>query len=257
VISRGDDGAAGDGRTGDRPGPCLLYGYGSYEASLDPEFWPELRPLLDRGFRVAIAHVRGGGELGRRWWLQGRLLAKRNTFTDFVACGRHLVKEGLTTPQQLVARGISAGGLLMGAAAHLAPELFAAVIAEVPFVDVVNTLLDDTLPLTVTEWDEWGDPRNPEHYAYLAGYSPYENLPGAHRPALLVTASRHDPRVSVHEPAKWVAKMRAQDEPGDAPLLLRTAMGAAAHTGPAGRYDAWRHEAFLHAFVLDAVGLAG
>ena len=143
----------------------------------------------------------------------------------------------------------------MGAAAKLAPELFAGIVAEVPFVDVVGSMLDDTLPLTVGEWDEWGDPRNPEHYAYLRSYSPYENLPGARRPAMLVTASRNDPRVSVHEPAKWVAKMRL--DPGDAPLLLRTALGPAAHTGPAGRYDAWRHEAFLHAFVLDALGLAG
>jgi oligopeptidase B len=251
-IIRGADRAAGEGE----PGPCLIYGYGSYEASLDPEFWPELRPLLDRGFVVAIAHIRGGGELGREWWLQGRLLSKTNTFSDFVDCARHLVAEGVTAPSLLVARGISAGGLLMGAVIHLAPELFAGVVAEVPFVDVVNTMLDETLPLTVTEWDEWGDPREPEHYAYLASYSPYENLPGPGRPALLVTASRHDPRVSVHEPAKWVAKMRAQADGPEAPLLLRTALGAAAHTGPAGRYDGWRHEAFLHAFVLDAVGAA-
>jgi oligopeptidase B len=139
----------------------------------------------------------------------------------------------------------------MGASAFLAPELFRAIVAEVPFVDVVTTMLDDTLPLTVGEWDEWGDPRDVEHYEYLRSYSPYENLPGPQRPALLVTASRHDPRVSVHEPAKWVAKMRADGNQGDQPLLLQTAMGAAAHTGPAGRYDAWRHEASLHAFVLD------
>jgi oligopeptidase B len=240
---------------GDRPGPCLLYGYGAYEASLDPEFWPELLPLLDRGVTVAIAHVRGGGELGRTWWLQGRLLTKRNTFTDFVACARMLVRTGWTTPGQLVARGMSAGGLLVGAAVHLAPEAFAGVVAEVPFVDVVGTMLDDTLPLTVGEWEEWGDPREAEQYHYLRGYAPYDNLPGPDRPALLVTASRHDPRVSVHEPAKWVARMRADDaEAPDgrrpAELLLRTAMGGGAHTGPAGRYDAWRHEASLLAFVL-------
>jgi oligopeptidase B len=241
--------------------PCLLYGYGAYESSLDPEFWPDVLPLVDRGMTFAVAHVRGGGELGRAWWQQGRLLRKRTTFTDFVAAARHLVGSGVTTAEGLVARGLSAGGLLMGVVAHLAPADFAAVVAEVPFVDVVATMLDDTLPLTVAEWEEWGDPRRPEDYAYLSGYSPYDNLPGPERAALLVTASRHDPRVSVHEPAKWVARIRSAElsEPArrGGPLLLRTAMGGAAHTGPAGRYDAWRHEAFLHAFVLDQVGLAG
>ena len=245
------------------PWPCLLYGYGAYESSLDPEFWPEMLPLIDRGVTLAVAHVRGGGELGRNWWQQGRLLRKRTTFTDFISCARHLVDSGLTAPGILAARGISAGGLLMGAVVHLAPEQFAAVVAEVPFVDVVTTMLDDSLPLTVAEWDEWGDPRNPEHFACLAGYSPFENTPGPRRPALLVTASRHDPRVLVHEPAKWVARMRAEDaEAGDPStqrgesLLLLTALGEGAHTGPAGRYDAWRHEAFLHAFVLDRIHCA-
>jgi oligopeptidase B len=255
LVRRADSGASAEGA------PCLLYGYGAYETSLDPEFWPDVLPLVDRGMTFAVAHVRGGGELGRQWWQQGRLLQKRTTFTDFLAVARHLVDSGVTTADRLVARGLSAGGLLMGAVAHLAPEQFAAVVAEVPFVDVVATMLDDTLPLTVAEWEEWGDPRRPEDYAYLAGYSPYDNLPGPDRSALLVTASRHDPRVSVHEPAKWVARMRAAEtaEPArrGGPLLLRTALGGAAHTGPAGRYDAWRHEAFLHAFVLDQVGLAG
>ena len=244
---------------GDAPRPCLLYGYGAYESSLDPELWSEIWPLLDRGFLFAIAHVRGGGELGRDWWQQGRLLRKRTTFTDFVACARHLVETGQTTPDLLAARGLSAGGLLMGAVAHLAPDAFAAIVAQVPFVDVVTTMLDDTLPLTVAEWEEWGDPRIAEHYAYLASYSPYDNLPGPSRPALLVTASRHDPRVSVHEPAKWVAKIRAAEHTApaenDVPLLLRTAMGASSHTGPAGRYDAWAYEAFLHAVTLDRLGL--
>jgi oligopeptidase B len=244
VISRG---AAPDG--GARP--CLLYGYGAYESCLDPVFWYQMRPLLDRGFVFAVAHIRGGGERGRGWWQQGRLLNKRTTFTDFVACARHLIDTGVTSAELLAARGISAGGLLMGATSFLAPELFRAIVAEVPFVDVVSTMLDDTLPLTVAEWDEWGDPREPAAYAYLRGYSPYDNLPGPQRPALLVTASLHDPRVSVHEPAKWVAKIRADDDQGDRELLLQTATGPAAHTGPAGRYDAWRHEAVLHAFVLD------
>jgi oligopeptidase B len=255
LVRRADSGASAEGA------PCLLYGYGAYETSLDPEFWPDVLPLVDRGMTFAVAHVRGGGELGRQWWQQGRLLQKRTTFTDFLAVARHLVDSGVTTADRLVARGLSAGGLLRGAVAHLAPEQFAAVVAEVRFVDVVATMLDDTLPLTVAEWEEWGDPRRPEDYAYLAGYSPYDNLPGPDRSALLVTASRHDPRVSVHEPAKWVARMRAAEtaEPArrGGPLLLRTALGGAAHTGPAGRYDAWRHEAFLHAFVLDQVGLAG
>jgi len=241
-------------------GPCLLYGYGAYEAGLDPEFWPDMLPLLDRGVTFAVAHVRGGGEMGRSWWQQGRLQRKRTTFTDFVACAEHLVATGVTTPAGLAARGGSAGGLLMGAVAHLAPDLFAAVVAEVPFVDVVTTMLDHSLPLTVAELEEWGDPRVAADYEYLASYSPYDNPPGPRRPALLVTASRHDPRVSVHEPAKWVARMRALEleRPAErgGPLLLRTAMGGGAHTGPTGRYDAWHHEAFLHAFVLDQVGRA-
>lgn len=247
LVTRRDADAAG-------PRPCLLYGYGAYEASLDPELWHEMLPLLDRGFVLAVAHVRGGGEGGRTWWLQGRLTAKATTFTDFAACARHLVESGATSPGRLAARGGSAGGLLVAATMSLAPELFGAVVAEVPFVDVVNTMLDDTLPLTVAERDEWGDPRDPTDHAYLRSYSPYDNLPGPARPALLVTASRHDPRVSVHEPAKWVARLRADGDQGDRPLLLQTALGAAAHTGPAGRYDAWRHEAVLHAFVVDTVG---
>jgi oligopeptidase B len=252
----------GEGKGGQHePGPCLLYGYGAYESSLDPEFWPDMLPLLDRGVTLAVAHIRGGGELGRHWWNQGRLLTKPNTFTDFVSCAEHLVRTGVTSPGALAARGRSAGGLLVGAVAHLAPEVFAAIVAEVPFVDAVNTMLDDSLPLTVAEWEEWGDPRKPDEYACLASYSPYENTPGPRRRSLLVTASRNDPRVSVHEPAKWVARIR-EEEAGlppasSAPLFLRTALGGAAHTGPAGRYDAWRHEAFLHAFVLDAVGAAG
>jgi oligopeptidase B len=248
TMPAGSFGLAGTG-----PRPCLLYGYGSYESCQDPEFWYQMRPLLDRGFVLAVAHIRGGGERGRTWWLQGRLLTKRNTFTDFIACAQHLLDSGVTSPDLLVARGMSAGGLLMGATSFLAPELFRAIVAEVPFVDVINSMLDDTLPLTVGEWDEWGDPREADHYAYMKGYSPYENLPGPQRPAMLVTASRHDPRVSVHEPAKWVAKMRADKDQGDAELLLQTAMGGAAHSGPAGRYDAWRHEAQLHAFAIDAV----
>ena len=197
----------------------------------------------------AIAHVRGGGEMGRRWYLDGKFAHKPNSFADFVACGRHLVAAGYTSPDRLVARGGSAGGLLVGAAANLAPELFAAVIAEVPFVDPLSTLLDPTLPLTVTEWEEWGNPvDDPEAYAVIAGYAPYENVRAVPYPAVLATAGVTDPRVSVHEPAKWVQRLRATTT-GERPVLLKVEMGAG-HGGPTGRYDAWRDEAFLLAFAL-------
>jgi oligopeptidase B len=237
-------------RAVDQPGPALLYGYGSYEASMDPTFSSIRLSLLDRGFLFAIAHVRGGGEMGRRWYLDGKMQAKRNTFTDFVACARHLVDEGLTSPAQLGIRGGSAGGLLMGAVVNLAPELFGAVVAEVPFVDALNTILDPTLPLTVTEWEEWGDPlHDPEVYAYMKSYSPYENVRPAAYPPILATAGLNDPRVSYWEPAKWVARLR-DETTGDAPTLLKTEMGAG-HGGPSGRYDAWRDEAFVLAFLID------
>jgi oligopeptidase B len=242
----------------DRPpggrGPALLYGYGAYELSLDPLFSSLRLSMLDRGFLYAIAHVRGGGELGRRWYEDGKLLHKANTFTDFVACARHLVAEGWTTADGLVARGGSAGGMLMGAVVNLAPDLFRAVVAEVPFVDCLTTILDDTLPLTVLEWEEWGNPKDDaEAYAYLKSYSPYDNVTAGPLPELLVTAGLTDPRVSYWEPAKWVAKLRAIDP--DARVLLKTEMGAG-HQGPSGRYDAWRDEAFVLAFVLRAVGIA-
>jgi oligopeptidase B len=242
----------------DRPrgGPALLYGYGSYEASMDPTFSSIRLSLLDRGFVFAIAHVRGGGELGRRWYLDGKLLQKRNTFTDFVACARHLVADGWTTPAQLAVRGGSAGGLLMGAVANLAPDAFGAVLAEVPFVDALNTILDPTLPLTVMEWEEWGNPvESAEVYQYMKSYSPYENVAAVDYPPMLVTAGLNDPRVSYWEPAKWVAKLRTSKTDANR-LLLKTEMGAG-HMGPSGRYDAWREEALVLAFVLDTFGLAG
>ena len=237
-------------RSRDVPGPALLYGYGSYEASMDPGFSSVRLSLLDRGFAFAIAHIRGGGEMGRRWYLDGKELAKRNTFTDFVACARHLVDEGWTTPSQLGIRGGSAGGLLMGAVTNLAPDLFGAVVAEVPFVDALNTILDPSLPLTVTEWEEWGNPlESPEVYDYMKSYAPYENVEAVSHPAMLVTAGLNDPRVSYWEPAKWVARLR-EVTTGDRPILLKTEMGAG-HQGPSGRYDAWRDEAFVLAFLLD------
>jgi oligopeptidase B len=238
----------------DGSAPCLLYGYGSYEACMDPTFSTLRLSLLDRGFVFAIAHIRGGGELGRPWYDDGKRLHKRNTFTDFIACARHLVAEGVTAPERLVARGASAGGLLMGAITNLRPDLFAAVVAEVPFVDCLTTILDETLPLTVTEWEEWGNPvDDPAVYEYMKGYSPYDNVGPLTYPTILATSGLNDPRVSYWEPAKWVQALRAGTTSGK-PVYLKTEMGAG-HQGPSGRYDAWRDEAFVFAFILDALGL--
>lgn len=237
----------------DASAPCLLYGYGSYEISIDPGFSPLRLSLLDRGFVFAIAHIRGGGEMGRRWYENGKFLAKSNTFTDFIACAEHLVAERFTAPERLVARGGSAGGLLMGAVANLRPDLFAAIVAEVPFVDVLTTMLDEALPLTVTEWEEWGNPQEREFYDYMKTYAPYDNVSEQPYPAMLVTAGLNDPRVSYWEPAKWVARLRERST-SDKPILLKTEMGAG-HGGPSGRYDAWKDEAFVYAFILDQLGL--
>jgi oligopeptidase B len=235
-------------------GPALLYGYGSYEASMDPGFSSVRLSLLDRGFVFAIAHIRGGGEMGRRWYLDGKFLHKRNTFTDFVACAEHLVAEGWTMSDRLAIRGGSAGGLLMGAVVNARPDLFGAVVAEVPFVDALNTILDPTLPLTVMEWEEWGNPvESREFYDYMKSYAPYENVEAVDYPPMLVTAGLNDPRVSYWEPAKWVAKLRVTKTDAN-PLLLKTEMGAG-HMGPSGRYDAWRDEALVLAFVLDTFGI--
>jgi oligopeptidase B len=238
-------------RTG--PGPALLLGYGSYEVSSDPVFASPRISLLDRGFLIAIAHVRGGGELGRRWYEQGKLEHKRNTFTDFVACAEQLVAEGWTSPPQLAARGGSAGGLLIGAVVNLRPDLFGAVVAEVPFVDVVTTMLDETLPLTATEWEEWGNPAEPRFYELMKAYSPYDNVEAKDYPPMLVTAGLHDSRVQYWEPAKWVAKLRTT-KTDSSPLLLRTRMETG-HSGPSGRYERWREDAFVYAFLLDALGV--
>jgi oligopeptidase B len=236
----------------DGSAPCLLYGYGAYEIPIDPGFSSSLLSLLDRGFVSAIAHVRGGGEMGRRWYEDGKLLRKRNSFTDFCRCAEHLVAEGYTVPSRLAARGGSAGGLLVGAAVTMRPELFAAVVAEVPFVDVVTTMLDETLPLTVIEREEWGDPRQDEFYDYMLSYSPYDNIGERAYPAMLVTGGLNDPRVGFWEPAKFVARMRALRTDARPPLLLKMEMGAG-HGGPSGRYERWRDEAFVHAFLIDTV----
>jgi oligopeptidase B len=239
----------------DGTAPCLLYGYGAYEHSIDPVFSTFRLSLLERGFVFAIAHVRGGGELGRSWYENGKLLKKPNTFTDFVACARHLVDTGWTGPDRLVARGGSAGGLLMGAAANLGGDTFRAMVAEVPFVDCLTTMLDETLPLTVIEWEEWGNPgADPDVYAVMKSYSPYDNVRPRRYPTMLVTAGLEDPRVGYWEPAKWVQKLRAADPATD--VLFKVEL-TAGHAGPSGRYDAWRDEAFVLAFVLEAVGRAG
>jgi oligopeptidase B len=236
-------------------GPLMLTGYGAYEHSNDPMFDPARLSLLDRGFVFAIAHVRGGGEMGRRWYEEGKLLRKRNTFTDFIACADTLIDLGWTAPERLAIRGRSAGGLLMGAVLNERPDLCACAVAQVPFVDALTTMLDDKLPLTVNEYDEWGNPQDPEYYDYIKSYSPYDNLRETRYPAILATGALHDPRVSYFEPAKWVAKLRTVNR-GAAPIVLETRMEAG-HMGPSGRYESWRDEAFVMAFVLSQLGFEG
>ncbi|MFZ1176795.1 MAG: prolyl oligopeptidase family serine peptidase, partial [Mycobacterium sp.] len=233
------------------PAPTLLYGYGAYEMCTDPSFSIARLSLLDRGMVFAIAHVRGGGEMGRLWYEHGKLLEKKNTFTDFVAVARHLVDTGVTRPHQLVALGGSAGGLLMGAVANLAPDLFAGILAQVPFVDPLTTILDPSLPLTVTEWDEWGNPlQDRDVYSYMQSYSPYENVEAKRYPAILAMTSLNDTRVYYVEPAKWVAALRHVNADGS-PILLKTQMNAG-HGGVSGRYKAWKETAFQYAWLLAA-----
>jgi oligopeptidase B len=224
---------------------------------MDPYFSVARLSLLDRGFVYAIAHVRGGGEMGRRWYDEGKLAAKSNTFADFVACADHLVEAGWVHPDRLVAEGGSAGGLLIGAAVNLAPGRFRAVHAAVPFVDALTTILDPTLPLTVPEWEEWGNPlADPEVYAGMKAYTPYENIAPVGYPAILATTSLNDTRVHFVEPAKWVARLRetVTNDPAVRPVLLRTEM-VAGHGGRSGRYDAWHQYAWELAFLIDqAVG---
>ena len=243
--------------TRDGSAPALLYGYGAYEISIDPWFSAARLSLLERGFVYAIAHVRGGGEMGRPWYEHGKLLAKPNTFGDFAAAADHLIAEGYTSPARFAAEGGSAGGLLMGAVANQAGDRFRAILAGVPFVDPLNSMLDATLPLTVTEWEEWGNPvDDPTVYACMKAYSPYENVEAKAYPAILATAGLNDPRVLYHEPAKWIARLRATTagvQPADRPILLETELDAG-HAGPSGRYDAWRKAAFELAFVIDQLG---
>jgi len=237
----------------DGTAPCLLYGYGAYEWTYDPEFDLALPSLLDRGVVFAHAHVRGGGELGRKWYVGGSLQHKQNSFTDFVAVADGLA-DGLVDGSALVGRGLSAGGLLVGAAYSQAPRRWAGIVAEVPFVDVVTSMLDESIPLTAQEWDEWGDPRRPDDFDWMLAYSPYDNLPAAaDRPPLLVTGAVHDARVMYWEPSKWVAKLRATGS-RDASVLLRMELGAGAHTGPSGRFAHLDYEAEVYAWILDRFG---
>jgi oligopeptidase B len=241
----------------DGSAPCLLYGYGAYEDSADPEFELGLPSLLDRGVIYAVAHIRGGGECGRGWWQQGRLRSKPTTFTDHIDVADHLAGNGaaaLVDGERIVTRGLSAGGLLQGAVFSMRPDRWRAVVAEVPFVDCLTTMLDASIPLTANEWDEWGDPRDPGDYACIRSYSPYDNPPPGPRPPLLVTGAVNDPRVSIHEPAKWVARLRATDERGSR-LLFRPELGVGAHTGPSGRTAKLRYEAEIQAFILEAIGI--
>ena len=234
-----------------KPAPALLYGYGAYGSSEDPYFSRGRLNLLDRGMLFAIAHVRGGADLGETWYRQGRRMEKKNSFHDFIACAEHLIAEGLTDSDRLVISGGSAGGLLMGAVLNIKPELFAGAVLDVPFVDVLNTMMNPELPLTITEYDEWGDPAEAEVYDYIRSYSPCDNVSAREYPAQLVLAGLEDRRVQYWEPAKWVARVRALKTDNN-PVFLKTHMGAG-HFGASGRYDAMKEAAFEQAFILSAV----
>jgi oligopeptidase B len=237
----------------DGSNPLLLYAYGSYGASTDASFQSDRLSLLDRGFVFAIAHIRGGQELGRQWYEDGKLLRKKNTFTDFIDCALHLVQQRYTSPDRLFAEGGSAGGLLMGAITNMRPDLFEGIICEVPFVDVVTTMLDASIPLTSSEWDEWGDPRKKEYYDYMLSYSPYDNIEAKDYPNILVTTSLHDSQVQYWEPAKYVARLRAH-KTDDNVLVLKTDMQAG-HGGKTGRFKQYQDTAFAYAFLLDLAGI--
>jgi oligopeptidase B len=238
----------------DGSAPLLLYGYGSYGYSIDPGFSSARLSLLDRGFVFAIAHVRGGEELGRAWYENGRMEHKMNTFNDFIDCAEHLVKERHADPRRLFCMGGSAGGLLVGAVVNMRPELWKAAVAEVPFVDVVTTMLDDSIPLTTGEFDEWGDPKEKEAYERMLSYSPYDNVRTTAYPAMLVTTGFHDSQVQYWEPAKWVQRLR-EHQRGEAPILLHTNMDAG-HGGASGRFERLKEVALDYAFLLWQAGLA-
>jgi len=235
--------------------PLLEYAYGSYGANTEPTFSSNRVSLLDRGVIYAIAHIRGGQEMGRAWYDDGKMLKKKNTFNDFVDVGEFLVAEGYTSKDRMLANGGSAGGLLMGVVANMRPDLYKAIIAAVPFVDVINTMSDASIPLTAQEWEQWGNPARADEYAYMRSYSPYENVERKSYPAMLVTSGLNDSRVAYWEPTKWVARLRELKSDTN-PLLLRMNMGAG-HGGSSGRYERLKEIAFDYAFMLDQVGLAG
>ncbi len=237
----------------DGSNPCLLYGYGSYGASMPASFDPKRLSLVDRGFIWAIAHIRGGKEMGRYWYDQGKFLHKKNTFTDFIASGKHLIAAGYTRKEKLVIMGRSAGGLLIGAVLNMAPDLCEIAVAGVPFVDVVTSMLDETIPLTVPEFEEWGNPKDKAYYDYMLSYSPYDNLEAKDYPHILVTAGLNDPRVQYWEPSKWVAKLRTL-KTNDTRLVYKIFMGAG-HFSSSGRYDYLKDTAFEYAFILDTLNL--
>lgn len=236
----------------DGTSPCLLYGYGSYGYSLDPSFSMSRLSLLNRGFVYAIAHIRGGEEMGRHWYEDGKLLKKKNTFTDFIDAGKFLVEKKYAHPKQLYAMGGSAGGLLVGAVMNMEPQMWAGIIAAVPFVDVVTTMLDETIPLTTGEFDEWGNPKEKEYYDYMKSYSPYDNVTAQDYPPLLVTTGLHDSQVQYWEPAKWVARLREM-KTNNNPILLHTNMDAG-HGGASGRFRQFKEIALQYAFLLDLAG---
>ncbi len=234
--------------------PLLLYGYGSYGITTNPYFNSTVLSLVDRGFIYAIAHIRGGEEMGRYWYEDGKLFKKKNTFTDFINCGEYLTKEGYTSSNKLFAEGRSAGGLLMGAVTNMAPDLFKGIIAVVPFVDVVTTMLDESIPLTTGEYDEWGNPNQKDYYDYMLSYSPYDNVETKNYPNLLVMTGLHDSQVQYWEPAKWVAKLR-ELKTDDNLLLLKTNMDAG-HSGSSGRFRRYKEFALEYAFILKLVGIS-
>jgi len=233
--------------------PLLLYGYGSYGSSMDPRFQANILSLLDRGFVFAMAHIRGGQEMGRWWYEDGKLLKKKNTFTDFIACAEYLIAEKFTNPEKMFAAGGSAGGLLIGAVVNMRPDIFKGMIAQVPWVDVVTTMLDDSIPLTTSEYDEWGNPNDKEYYDYMLSYSPYDNVEAKEYPAMLVTTGLHDSQVQYWEPAKWVAKLR--DMKTDRNLLILNTNMKAGHGGVSGRFRRYKETALEYAFMLKLLGI--
>jgi oligopeptidase B len=238
----------------DGKNPLLLYGYGSYGITVDPTFSGPRLSLLERGFVVAVAHVRGGQIYGRQWYENGKLLKKKNTFSDFITCARFLISEGYSKSNRMIAQGGSAGGLLMGYIANTDPDLFKGIVAQVPFVDVLTSMLDPDMPLTTGEYDEWGDPNQKEYYDYILSYSPYDQIKPMDYPSMLVTAGFHDSQVQYWEPAKWVAKLRAMKTDQNL-VMLHTNLDAG-HHGTTGRFKRLKQTALIYAFMLDQVGIS-